>query len=139
MLSCPPRMMPVIQQSELFDASARELYAIYLDPRRHAAFTGHPVKISDKPGSHFRAFGGMISGKILATIPGKLIVQRWRSVHFKKTDPDSILVLQFVQDKRRGRIDLAHINVPKQDHAQVIEGWPKHYWKPLRRYLKSRG
>jgi activator of HSP90 ATPase len=133
-----PGLTPTIQQSEHFDASARELYAIYLDPKRHAAFTGHPVKIGAKTGSAFRAFGGMISGRMLATIPGKLIVQRWRSVHFNRSDPDSILVLQFVQDGRRGRIDLAHINVPGQDHAQVIEGWPKHYWKPLRRYLKSR-
>jgi hypothetical protein len=81
----------------------------------------------------------MITGKMLATVPGKLIVQRWRSVHFGKNDPDSILVLQFVQDGKRGggRIDLAHINVPKQDHAQVVKGWPRHYWKPLRAYLSS--
>ena len=130
-------MTPSIEQSEHFPASARELYAIYLDPKRHAVFTGSPVQISAKPGSSCRAFGGMITGKMLATVPGKLIVQRWRSVHFGKNDPDSILVLQFVQDGQRGRIDLAHINVPKQDHAQVVEGWPKHYWKPLRAYLKK--
>ena len=80
--------------------------------------------------------GDVIAEVMLAVVPGKLIVQRWRSVHFKKTDPDSILVLQFIQDGNRGgRIDLVHINVPGQDHAGVTKGWPTHYWKPLRRYL----
>jgi hypothetical protein len=37
----------------------------------------------------------------------------------------------------RGRIDLAHVNVPKHDFRGVTEGWPKYYWKPLRHYLKQ--
>ncbi len=130
-------MTKTIQQSELFDASPRELYDIYLDPKRHAAFTGGPVKISAKPGSKFDAFGGMLSGRMLLAVPGKLIVQLWRSSNFKKSDPDSILILIFSSRGKRGRIDMAHVNVPTQDHAGVTKGWPKYYWKPLRAYLKQ--
>ena len=39
-------MTPTIEQSVRFTASAQELYDIYLDPVRHAAFTCAPVKIS---------------------------------------------------------------------------------------------
>ncbi len=130
-------MTKTIEQSVRFPASARELYEIYLDAKRHAAFTGAPVKISSKPGSKFAAFNGMLSGMTLSTIPGKQIVQRWRSNHFKGSDPDSILVLNFVQDGTKGRIDLAHVNVPKQDHAGVTKGWKKYYWQPLTEYLKK--
>ena len=55
---------------------------------------------------------------------------------FKETDADSVLVLNFVQEAKRGRIDLAHVNVPKHDHVGVTEGWEKYYWAPLRAYLK---
>ena len=79
----------------------------------------------------------MLSGMTLSTVPGKQIVQRWRSNHFKDSDPDSILVLNFVQDGAKGRIDLAHVNVPKQDHTGVTNGWKKYYWQPLTEYLKS--
>lgn len=120
-----------------FPVSAQELYDLYLDPERHAAFTGAPVKISAKPGSKFSAFNGMLWGVTLATIPGKLIVQRWRSSNFAETDADSVLVLTFTQEAKMGRIDLAHVNVPKQDHAGVTNGWPKYYWKPLRAYLRK--
>jgi activator of HSP90 ATPase len=132
-------MTKAIEQSVRFSASARELNDIYINPRRHAAMTGAPTKISSKPGSKFSAFDGLLWGVTIATEPGKLIVQRWRSCNFKPSDPDSILVLNFVQDGKRGRIDLSHVNVPKQDHAGVIRGWKKFYWEPLWKYLDMRG
>ena len=133
------QMTAPIVQSVRFSASAQELYDIYLDPEAHAAVTGDAVKISAKPGSKFSAFGGMLAGTTVAVEPSKLIVQRWRSCEFKETDPDSVLVLSFVQEGNRGRIDLVHANVPKHDHAGVTQGWNKYYWKPLRAYLKRAG
>jgi activator of HSP90 ATPase len=127
---------PIIQSSK-FPASARQLYEIYLDPKRHAAFTGGPVKISPRPGSRFDAFNGMLSGSTLVAIPGKLIVQRWRSMNFKPTDLDSILILTFSQEGKQGRIDMVHVNVPVQDHKGATNGWKKYYWTPWRAYLKA--
>jgi hypothetical protein len=77
----------------------------------------------------------MLSGTTLLTVPGKLVVQRWRGGHWKKTDLDSVLVLSFVQDGKRGRIDLVHVNVPEHDHDGVTAGWKKYYWEPLGKYL----
>jgi len=126
-----------IAQSVTFDASAQELYDIYMDPRRHAAVTGGKVKISAKPGSAFSAFDGMLSGTTLWTIPGRMIVQRWKSVNWLEGDPDSLLVLTFEAAGKRGRINLLHVNVPKQDHAGVTNGWKKYYWTPLKAYLRG--
>jgi activator of HSP90 ATPase len=131
-------MTRAIEQSVRFSASARELYDLFLDPKGHAAFTGSPVKIGARAGSKFRAFNGMISGVTLLTVPGKLLVQRWRGHHWKDSELDSILVLEFVQEGKRGRINLVHVNVPAHDHAGVANGWGKYYWKPLARYLKNR-
>jgi activator of HSP90 ATPase len=131
-------MTKPIVQSVKFPASAAELYEIYMDPKLHAAVTGGPVKISPKPGSKFSAFGGQLWGSTLVAIPGRFIVQRWRSENFHETDLDSILVLEFTGEGKQGRIDLAHVNVPTQDLKGVARGWPMYYWDPLRKYLKSR-
>ena len=104
-----------------FSASASDLYKMYLDPKRHAAFTGGKVKISAKPGSAFSAFDGMLAGKMLWTIPDQMIVQRWRSTGWKKTDADSILVLTFTDVGTKGRIDLYHANVPEHDVHGVTD------------------
>jgi activator of HSP90 ATPase len=131
------RMTKPITQSVKFRASPKELYQIYTDPKLHTKVTGGPVTISSKPNSKFSAFGKMIWGETLFTIPNKLIVQRWRSMNFKKSDLDSILILEFSRQGKQGRIHLVHVNVPEQDHAGVTSGWKKYYWGPLRRYLKS--
>jgi len=113
------------------------LYAMYLNPREHAAFTGAPVKIAARAGAHFEAFGGALTGTILQVVPKRLIVQSWRSTEFAKRDLDSTLVLSFWPDSAGGRIELTHVNVADSDFAGVSEGWSKYYWVPWRAYLEK--
>ena len=131
-------MSNVIKQSVTLPASARDLYAMYLNPKTHGAITGGKVVISARRGARFSAFDGMLHGRTLHTVPGRLIVQAWRSVNFKKTDIDSTLILRFTPKGKRGRIDLVHVNVPKQDYRGVTQGWKKYYWRPWKRYLARR-
>jgi activator of HSP90 ATPase len=132
-------MAKLVKQSVTLPASAKELYAMYLDPKAHAGITGGKVTISAKPGSKFKAFGGALNGTMLQTVPGRLVVQAWRSTPFKKSDIDSTLVMHFVPvGANQGRIDIMHVNVPDQDFKGVTEGWKKYYWQPWRKYLQQR-
>jgi hypothetical protein len=65
-----------------------------------------------------------------------MIVQAWRGSHWQRTDLDSILILTFSKDAGGARISLVHANIPDHDYAGIQKGWPKHYWKPWRVYLK---
>jgi activator of HSP90 ATPase len=132
-------MPKTIQQNVTLPARAGDLYRMYLDPRHHAAITGARVKIGARPGSQFRAFNGALSGKMLLTRPGRMIVQSWRSTGFAARDVDSTLILTFWPRGRSGRIQLVHVNVADRDVRGVTEGWPKYYWRPWRRYLARRG
>ena len=83
--------------------------------------------------------GGALSGRMLHTVPGRLIVQAWRSTAFHKRDHDSTLILRFLPAGRnRCRIDLVHVNVPAHDYHGVDKGWKNYYWKPWRRVLARR-
>jgi len=131
-------MSKPIHQSVRFPASAHDLYQLFIDPKKHAAFTGGKVRISPRPGSPFSAFDGMLSGSMLYVVPNQLIVQRWRGTHWTKDDLDSLLIIRFTDDTpTHARIDLTHVNVPAHDHAGVTNGWKKYYWTPLRAHLKS--
>ena len=83
------------------------------------------------------AFDGMISGRNLLIVPKRLIVQSWRSGIWKRTDPDSILVLRFSRAPGGAKVSLVHVNVPNYDHARFTKGWHKHYWNPWKTYLKN--
>src|SRR5271155_1409543 len=101
-------MRSVISQSVVLPAPAERLFAMYIDPAKHAAITGAPVAISGEPGSPFQAFNGALTGSILQIIPQRLVIQSWRSTKFNDGDPDSTLILTFAPeatDGRNGRID----------------------------------
>ena len=131
-------MRSVIQQSVLLSAPAEELFETYLDAKKHAAVTGSAVIVSDKPGSKFSAFYGSLTGTMIAVVPKHMIVQAWRSTNFRSSDPDSTLILEFVPQGKKGRINLVQIDVPTVDFRSVSDGWELYYWAPWRRYLKNR-
>src|SRR5450631_2419668 len=116
-----------IMQTVTLPAPAKSLYAMYLNPKTHSAITGGKVIISARRGSKFSAFGGLLHGRTLDTVPGRLIVQAWRSANFRKSDVDSTLILRFVPAGKKGRIELTHVNVPDQDYRGVTKGWKKYY------------
>ncbi len=111
------------------------LFDMYVDANQHSAFTGLPATIEPRAGAPFRAFDGMLTGKILHVEPKRLIVQTWRSGKWSAETIDSVLVLSFWPDPEGGRIELNHINVADDDFAGISRGWEQHYWTPWRDYL----
>ena len=130
-------MTPALQQSVEFDAMPERLYEMYMDSKQHAQATGAPAKVSRRAGGAFSAFGGQLKGKNLLVVPTKMIVQTWRAEMWKKSDPDSILVIEFHKTKTGSRVDLVHVNVPEYDHQGVTDGWRHYYWEPWRVYLEA--
>jgi activator of HSP90 ATPase len=120
-------------------ATPDKLFDMYLDAESHAAITGAPVIIEPRAGAPFRAFNGMLSGMILHVEPKRLIVQTWRSAHWLSVAIDSVLILSFWPQEEGTRIELVHVNVPKDDFAGVSQGWAKYYWDPWRAYLLGEG
>ena len=121
-------MRSIISQSVVLPAPAERLFAMYIDPAKHAAITGAPVSISAEPGAPFQAFNGALTGATLQIIPQRLVIQSWRSTKFDDGDPDSTVILTFTPEGTNGRIDLVHLDVPAHDYKDVVEGWETHYW-----------
>jgi uncharacterized protein YndB with AHSA1/START domain len=131
-------MTKTIHQSVRFAATPAQLFEMYMDSKKHSESTGGKARISRRVGGSFTAWGGALRGKNLAIIPNKMIVQTWRSMHFKPGDPDSILVLEFSKAPGGAQVDLVHVNVSAQDHKGVTKGWPIYYWKPWKKYIAAK-
>jgi activator of HSP90 ATPase len=133
-----PMPEAAILQSVKFNCPPSTLFEIYADSAKHSAATGQRAKIGRRAGAKFTAFDGAIVGKNLLVIPNRTIVQTWRSTHWKRSDPDSILILQFSKVAGGSQVDLVHVNVPRHDHDGVTQGWKKFYWQPWNAYLAAR-
>jgi len=128
-----------IVQSVTFKASPQELFSIFTDSKKHSAATGAKASVSAKVGARWRAFSGMIHGRNLAVVPGRMIVQAWRASHWKQSDLDSVLIVQFSKAPGGARIELTHVGVPQHDYQGVSQGWPQYYWRPWKAYLQQAG
>jgi activator of HSP90 ATPase len=113
-------MTPVIRHSVRFSCPPDVLFELYMDSARHSVATGARAKVGRRAGDQFTAFEGALSGRNLMVIPKRMIVQAWRSTNFKKTDPDSVLVLEISKVAGGARIDLVHVGVPAQSHEQRV-------------------
>lgn len=131
-------MARTIQQRVTLPASPDALYRIYLSSAKHSAATGARAVVSRKVGGRFTAYGGQLRGRMLALVPGRMIVQSWRGADWKKSDLDSVLVLVFDRVRGGGRISLVHANVPDAHAAGIRRGWGEYYWKRLRAYLRAK-
>jgi uncharacterized protein YndB with AHSA1/START domain len=131
-------MAKTLLQTATFRAAPEQLFRLYMDPRRHAAVTGMgKVMVSGRPGSRFKV-GGHLRGRMLAVVPGRLIVQTWRGADWKKSEPDSVLTLAFEPAQGGARVRLVQANVPARHYDSIVTGWPTYYWKRWKEYLKGR-
>ena len=123
--------MRIVQHSVFLPAEPAKVYEMYLDPLKHAAFTGGgEVQIAPLEGTLFSAFGGRIHGRILSLIPGRQIAQTWRSFEWLPGDPDSLLLLTFEPEFGGTRLELLQAPVPEHLHAKLQENWPMRYFDP---------
>ncbi len=69
-------------------ASPEAVYEAWLSSAAHGAMTGAKTKASKRVGAAFSAWDGYIVGKNIELVPGKRIVQSWRTSEFGADDPD---------------------------------------------------
>ena len=132
-------MAYVIRQTVTLKVPPKEAYETFLDSEKHSAVTGMPAEVNGEVGGSFWAFGGKIRGRTLLVAPDRMIVQAWRASHWKKHDPDSILIVTFEKSPGGGtQVDLVHVGVPQYDQDGVTQGWVKYYWEPWKTYLAAR-
>ena len=124
--------------SATIPASPRQIYDAWLDSEQHSAMTGGGAAVSDIVGDTFTAWDGYIEGKNIKLIPGKLIVQHWRTSEFNDSDKDSRLEITFEAMKGATRVTIRHSMLPAHG-MQYQSGWVENYFDPMKEYfLKNR-
>jgi activator of HSP90 ATPase len=123
-------------------ASPQDVYAAWLDGATHSAMTDAGAKIAKRVGGDFSAWNGYITGKTVELIPGRRIVQSWRTTEFAGDDPDSMITVELKPAKTGTRLTLIHIGVPDGQTSFENGGWEDNYFAPMKAYfarMKTRG
>jgi uncharacterized protein YndB with AHSA1/START domain len=121
--------------TDVIPASPRAIYDAWLDSRGHTAMTGGKAKMSAKLGAPVSAWDGFIWGENLELVPGKRIVQSWRTTKFTEQDQDSTIAVILTPVDGGTRLTLKHSNVPDGQTSYETGGWQSHYFEPMKKYF----
>lgn len=128
-------MTKTITQTVTFKgASAKDVYGIYMNSKKHTEATGAPAEISKKVGEKWKSHKGELRGTNLMLKANKTVVQTLRMKGWKA---DSILTLHFDDTAEGCEMTMVHALVPKDAAAETKSTWNKLYWKPIQGYLKA--
>ncbi len=119
-------------------ASPEAVYEAWLSSAAHGAMTGAKTKASKRVGAAFSAWDGYIVGKNIELVPGKRIVQSWRTSEFGADDPDSTITVTLTPVEAGARLTLSHRNAPDGQTAYENEGWREFYFEPMKAYFERR-
>ena len=87
-------------------------------------------------GAPHSAWDGYITGKNVELMPGKRIVQTWRTIHFAADDPDSTITVTFEPVTPGTRLTLTHRGVPDGQTSYEKHGWRDFYFEPMKAYFE---
>lgn len=112
----------------LINAAPEEVYLALTNPLTIQLWTGEPAEMSTTPGTEFSLWDGAISGRNIAFIPGKKIVQEW----FFGEQPEQSIVTIILHAHTKGTsAELRHTNIPDADFDDITQGWNENYFKAL--------
>jgi uncharacterized protein YndB with AHSA1/START domain len=124
-----------IKQVTLVEASPVEVYEMYVDPKKHAAFTGQGVTGTPRVGRKFTAGDGYITGRYLKLEKGRRILQEWTTTEWPEGYPPSLLELTLKEKGKKTELTMVHSKVPEDQVEYYAQGWKEFYWKPMKRYF----
>jgi activator of HSP90 ATPase len=134
----------LIRQRVDLRVPAERIYGVLTDAAAFDAMTTQEtdMKVLDKPsvltpdvGAAFSLFGGYISGRNVELVPGRRIVQAWRTTGWQ-TGFYSIVQMEFSPKDHGTQLIFEHRGFPDSQGEHLATGWYLHYWEPLKAHLK---
>ena len=128
----------VIRQKVLVDASPEEVYLAYVDPKKHAEFTGSKATGTPRVGGRFTAWDGYSFGKYLELQKGKKIVHEWTTTDWPEGYPPSLVELTLKPKGKKTELTMVHSKAPAEQADSYAQGWTDYYWEPLKKYFEEK-
>ena len=119
-------------------ASPEAVYDAWIDTDGHTAMTGAPAETGREVGDAYSAWDGYITGTILELVPGRRIVQSWRTSDFDDDDADSTVAIELEPAETGARLTLSHSGVPNGQTDYENGGWKDFYFTPMTAYFAGK-
>lgn len=115
-------------------ASAEDIFTALTNPLTIEIWSGSPAVMQPEAGTEFSLWDGDITGLNLEIVPGNKIVQEW---YFEGETEKSIVTITLLQQGHETEVELLHINIPDDAFSNIVDGWDRYYFKPLKQLVEE--
>jgi activator of HSP90 ATPase len=124
-----------ITQEVTIPAKPVQVYDAFINPLKHAAFTGAKASGEAVEGGAFSAWDGYITGTYVKLQRARQILAEWKTSEWPTGYPPSQLALSFKDSDAGTLVSMVHSDVPMSQVDAYRQGWTDYYWTPLKEYF----
>ena len=126
-----------IHQEVVIKGSPKVVYNILLSSKKFSEMTGgRKAKISKDEGGKASLFGDAIQARNIELVPGKRVVQAWRSADWPE-GLYSIVRFELTAEGANTKIAFDQVGHPADAAAHLEKGWHQMYWDPMSKMLEK--
>jgi activator of HSP90 ATPase len=126
--------MKSIKKNYQIKSTAEHVFTALTNPLTIEMWTGAPAKMEAVEGTEFSLWDGDISGINLEIIKEKKLKQLW---YFEGEENESIVTISLFQEGNSTRVELLHTGIPDEAFDNIVDGWDRYYFKPLKQLLEE--
>jgi uncharacterized protein YndB with AHSA1/START domain len=127
-----------IHQEVTINASPDVVYGVLTTSEQFARMTGgRAADISNEIGGAVSMFGGDIRAMNVELVPGKRVVQAWRSFRWPE-GVYSIVRFELTPAGKGTKLVFDQAGYPEEAHAMLEGGWSQMYWQPMNAMLAGK-
>ena len=127
-----------IHQEVTINAAPDAVYAVLTQSEKFAAMTGgRAADISKEEGGAVSLFGGDIRARNIELVPGKRVVQAWRSNAWPE-GVHSIVRFELEAKGRGTMLTFDQAGYPGEAEQMLEGGWQQMYWQPMNAMLDGK-
>lgn len=117
-----------LRQTYRMKASVREVWAMLVDAKKVADWSGARAIMDAKAGTKFSLWGGDIFGENQEVAPPRKLVQKWRVKGWKS--PSTVTFN--LRERKDGEttetdVELVHTDIPAKELDGIAAGWDAYY------------
>ncbi len=115
-------------------ALATDVFTALTNPLTIQMWTGAPAVMEPVAGTEFSLWDGEITGLNLEIENDHLLKQQW---YFEGEEGTSIVTITLTPEGKETRIELLHLDIPDEAFDNIVDGWDRYYFKPLKQLLED--
>jgi len=131
--------MKNIKKHYQIKATAEDIFTALTNPLTIEIWSGASAVMEPVAGAEFSLWDGDITGINIEIETGKKIVQEWYFEDEEGLSPEdkSIVTIKLHNEGNSTDVELLHINIPDEAFDNIVDGWDRYYFKPLKELVEE--